>query len=468
MFALLSALFVTPAHAAFDSGSTGSDGPLAPTANVVLQIPANGIFNFTTVNIPTGVTVTFTKNASNTPVYMLATGDVNIIGTIDVSGKASLTSGIGLFGDRTAPGTGGPGGFEGGRGGLPEVNRRGGNGLGPGGGGGGYGLSDRSAGGGGAGYGALGNASYWGLYASGGGVAGTTYGSNSLVPMIGGSGGGGGAGAIGADGYVGTGGGGGGGATLIAASGTVNITGAILANGGNAGNVSGTGSPTLVSSTGGGGSGGAIRIVASNIIVSGTLNVTGGIAGTSLNNGGFTGGGGGNGGNGRISSEIVTVGTLTLTGLPTLSIASVGGQSAPTIPTGSGDVALAANFPNPVVVTFNTVGVPAGGTVTLTLTPARGDPTTATSSLLTGNLTSATASASINIPLGISTLFASTSYTLVIAMGESLSKFANGERVEKIMLSAAPGKPSKAMLVTVSGKQYPASPEALRMAAIGG
>ena len=86
IFALVSASFMVPVHAQFSSGSSGSDGPLAPTANTVLQIPTNGIFNFTTINIPAGVTVTFTKNASNTPVTLLATGDVTIAGTIDVSG----------------------------------------------------------------------------------------------------------------------------------------------------------------------------------------------------------------------------------------------------------------------------------------------------------------------------------------------------------------------------------------------
>jgi len=45
----------------FVSGSTGVDGAFNPTTNTELQMPANGIFNFTTVNIPAGVTVTFKK-----------------------------------------------------------------------------------------------------------------------------------------------------------------------------------------------------------------------------------------------------------------------------------------------------------------------------------------------------------------------------------------------------------------------
>src|SRR2546428_12637891 len=62
----------------FSSGSTGADGALAPTGNTTVPLPPDGVLNFTTVNIPAGVTVTFAKNAANTPVTMLATGDVTI------------------------------------------------------------------------------------------------------------------------------------------------------------------------------------------------------------------------------------------------------------------------------------------------------------------------------------------------------------------------------------------------------
>src|SRR5436309_13979651 len=70
----------------FSSGSTGADGAFAPTANTTLTLPPNGVFNFTTVNIPSGVTVTFVKNAANTPVTILASGTVTVAGTISVNG----------------------------------------------------------------------------------------------------------------------------------------------------------------------------------------------------------------------------------------------------------------------------------------------------------------------------------------------------------------------------------------------
>jgi len=71
------------AHAqTFSSGSTGADGPFAPTSDVTLTLPPDGVFNFTTVTIPAGVTVRFTRNTANTPVTLLATGDVTIAGTL--------------------------------------------------------------------------------------------------------------------------------------------------------------------------------------------------------------------------------------------------------------------------------------------------------------------------------------------------------------------------------------------------
>lgn len=454
--------------AGFSSGSTGADGAFSPTANTTLTLPPNGVFNFTTVDIPAGVTVKFVKNAANTPVHILTIGNVTIAGTIDISGGNSVSGGPGTSGDRSLPGIGGPGGYDGGRGGIPETLRRAGNGLGPGGGAGGDGLSSPviwawPQGGGGGGYSVAGNSNDW-PYSNllNTGLGGPSYGSNLLSPLVGGSGGGGGAGGIPGDGFHGTGGGGGGGAILIAASGAVTLSGSILANGGNSGPMA-AGSNGY-GGTGGGGSGGAVRIAAPNIGISGTVNVNGGIAGA--NGVGNTFGNGGTGARGRTNIETVSAGTLSLLGLPTLAFTSVAGVTAPAVPTGAGDVILPATEPNPATVVFATTGVPVGNTVKLTLTPQRGVPTTVTSAPLTGTLASGTTSVAIDIPQGFSTLLASTSYTISVAMGDSLSRFANNERVERIHLSATLGGPSKATLVTVSGKEYDAPDEALRIATI--
>lgn len=458
--------------APFSSGSSGADGAFSPSANTTLTMPPSGIFHFTTVNIPTGVTVTFTRNTSNTPVVILATGDVTIAGVIDVSGGNSINTGTGTAGDRSIPGVGGPGGYNGGRGGSPETNRRAGNGLGPGSGASADAPGQLPPGGGGGGYGLAG--SNGGGGAAGGGV----YGSNLLTPLVGGSGGGGGGGAQVVIGAQGTGGGGGGGAILIAASGTVTVTGSVLARGGSSGAYLGpfpsgqldNATLSQTGSTGGGGSGGAIRIVASNTTINiGALNVDGGTAGTGLFHAGIGWNAvGGNGGRGRTNVEVLTAGTLNLAGLPSLAITSVAGVAAPAVPSGAGDVILPAATPNPATVVFETSGIPVGNTVVLRVTPARGAPVVATSPPLAGTIGSATASVNVNIPNGTSTLIASTSYTISVAMGEALSQFANNERVERVTLTASLGGPQTVTLTTVSGKEFEAPAEVLQFSAIGG
>lgn len=71
----------------FNSGSTGADGAFAPTADVTVTLPASGVLNYTTVDIPSGVSVRFAPS-SNAPVVLLASGAVNIAGTIDIRGGA--------------------------------------------------------------------------------------------------------------------------------------------------------------------------------------------------------------------------------------------------------------------------------------------------------------------------------------------------------------------------------------------
>ena len=83
------------AQNAFSSGSTGADGPFAPTASQTIIVPDSGVFNFTTVNIPAGVTITFARNSSNKPVTILANGDVAISGTINIDGKSGNANGSG-------------------------------------------------------------------------------------------------------------------------------------------------------------------------------------------------------------------------------------------------------------------------------------------------------------------------------------------------------------------------------------
>ena len=68
----------------------------------------DGIWNYTTINIPAGVKVSFTKNAANTGVIWLATGDVNIAGEVNLDGADGT---LNVARGNEAPG--GPGGFRG-------------------------------------------------------------------------------------------------------------------------------------------------------------------------------------------------------------------------------------------------------------------------------------------------------------------------------------------------------------------
>jgi hypothetical protein len=487
-FAVGAGLAPLGAHA-FDSGSTGADGPFNPTVSAPVPLPPSGIFNFTTVNIPLGVNITFTRNATNTPVVILASGSVNIAGTISVSGGNSPgtgSGGDGAQGDDGTPGVGGPGGFGGGRGGrvgaLGAAITFGGAGLGPAGGGQGQsGAGQLAFGGGGGGFGSAGVSNrafdygYTSAHGNNAGNGGGIYGADQILPLIGGSGGGGGGGG---SAYEGSGGGGGGGAILIASSGTVTITGGVFANGGSAGAPSG--GQNVAGGGGGGGAGGAIRIVATSIVGNGALSAAGGARGEHVQTDQQRGGAGGNG---RIRLEADTInrqavstpshtsdvpGPVFVAGTPTLRIASVAGVTAPPAPTGTADITLPASTPNPVTVSFETSGVPVGNTVTLTVTPAYGSRASAVSPALSGSTTSATTSVSISLPAGPSVLSAQTTYTVVAAVGDLLKNFAGNERVEKVTLMATLGGQPKAKLITVSGKEYEVPAEVLRVAALGG
>ena len=147
-------------------------------------------------------------------------------------------------------------------------------------------------------------------------------------------------------------------------------------------------------------------------------------------------------------------GPIFLAGLPSLRIASVAGTAVPANPTGSADVTLPANVTNPVTVGLESTNVPTGNTVRVKLIPAYGDPIEAQSPAIAGTAASGSTSVQINLPQGPSVLQATTTYTVVVAMGEALSRFAQNERVEKVQLIATMGGPGQAKLITISGKEY--------------
>jgi hypothetical protein len=250
-----------------------SNGPFEPAGSVTLDLPPDGVFNFTYIKINEGIVVRFRRNAANTPVFFQATGDVTINGQIIVSASGTIPSKFG-----------GPGSFDGGDAGFGDIGcldpgcRTATDGGGPGGGSAGPNGNPKPgiAGGGG------GNATP-------GSVA-TRYtpgapGGPDLPfpePLAGGSGGGGGGGwsffGVQLDGGVG---GAGGGAMRISTTGDIIMgpNSIIMADGMHGGyaftNIGGTGGP------GAGGSGGNIDLIADNIIIQrgALLQTRGGLGG---------------------------------------------------------------------------------------------------------------------------------------------------------------------------------------------
>src|SRR5262249_18311500 len=152
----------------------------------------------------------------NTPVFILATGDIRIS-----SANVFLDGNPGTS-NPPAGGAGGPGGFDGGDPGVQAIAP--GPGHGPGGGAGGDSGANRIAGA------SAGAAAQGGWPQRPSTSDGAGYGSPLLVPLAGGSGGGGGAGS---GNGPGVGGAGGGGAILLASNTLVAINSAsILARGG--------------------------------------------------------------------------------------------------------------------------------------------------------------------------------------------------------------------------------------------
>lgn len=334
------------------SGSDGSFGPISVDSGTqTIQLPPNGIINATTINVAAGATLTFDRNALNTPVHLLATGDISIAGMVSVQGE---------LGTATGGGAGGPGGFDGG---APGRNGQApGPGLGPGGGLGGLAIFGSAANDDRAGFG-----SYATIGTRATAKNGSVYGSPLMVPPVGGSGGGG-------HGPTGTivGGGGGGGAILIASDTLVSITGLINARG----------PVTPASSAAGNSSGGGIRIVAPVVDGAGTLDVRGG---GSPPQGQF-------GGDGRIRvdtidlanvnfvfqpSTAVTLGSFLVgipPNLPRLDIVNVAGNDIPVGTQNAVDFILPFGTPNDQTITVRATNFDGMVPIRIVISPQNGDP----------------------------------------------------------------------------------------------
>jgi hypothetical protein len=327
----------------------------------------DGIWNYTTIDIASGVVVSFAKNAANTPVIWLASGPVTIDGTVRLDGQNAV------FNTRI-PGEGGPGGYRGGWGAsrqdMPPNSYSGEAGLGPGGGKQGIARVE------------------WALA----GQYANAYGTPYVDPLIGGSGGGGGGGG---ETNGGGGGGGGGGAILIASSRDITVNGSITAKGGDKSTLNGDG---------GYGSGGAIVLVGDRLLGTGILDATA-FVDTNARRGvirleGFE----------RplaVNASPQPIGTVpylsrSFENIPSLRVTSIDGQAVPALPLGSAespDVTFFNAGPVDIVVTGQ--NIPDGTEVRLRLTggveivelPLDGDPAV--------TLSSGSATFSATVPQGL-------------------------------------------------------------------
>ena len=415
--ALLAVWLPARGQAQVNTGSTGSDGAFNPTTNIVINMADHptGIYQYTSVNISNGVTVTFIPNANNAPVTWLVQGDCTVAGTVSVSGAD--TSGA------VAGGQGGPGGWRAGNAALSSTSLPG-PGVGPGGGSVG---TDTSFYGGNASFGTVGGWNTNNVQNSGWQYEypqfppGPVYGSVFEVPLVGGSGGSGGRD---------FGGGGGGGAILIAASGTVTVSGSILAKGGSGGYwyyVPGYGS--YCCGTAGAGSGGAIRLVATGICGSGTLDTSGGQAyygeySTGYSSVNYFD----NAGSGRIRLDGLsitfngpTTGVITTGFQPiivplsnqiaSLSVSSIGAVAVSANPSGilvTPDAIISGQQPNPMPIVVQCSNLPLNTPITVTVKPANGSSISAVGYNNTGTLASSTATILLNMPRGGGIIYATT------------------------------------------------------------
>ncbi|HEY3267449.1 MAG TPA: hypothetical protein VGM37_11015 [Armatimonadota bacterium] len=402
LLATIAALSLSsPARASINVPSDGSDGAFNPTADVQVDLSqavtgawsdnnaANAgkgvydpvkwavVFKYSSVNIPSGVTVTFKNHPSGAPVVWLVQGDVTIAGAVSIDGR----NGAGT-GELTEAA---PGGFAGGAGQGPV--RPSGTGCGPG--GGSRVCSPYAAG---------------GTYSTSGGVEGPVcppappYGNPQIVPLIGGSG------ASGRyefdNGY--TDGGSGGGALLIASGNGVALGGVISAAGG----VGGTSNARSC------GSGGAIRIVADTMSGTGQMNARGGIGVTA------------SGGDGRIRIEAndlsfagaATPAPSTLQPLgepviwppgtiPSLTLSQIAGKPVPADPHAgldSADHYATVASVQPINVRLNAKNVPLTWNVVLRVVPFYGHDFTASAKNVSGDDTASVWEATVTVPMGAS------------------------------------------------------------------
>jgi len=366
----------------FSSGSNGSDGAFDIPANdprVIagvftwdpvrdnLDVDGDNVYHFTTIHIPYGVRVRIlaSKTRKTGPIIWLATGLVLIEGSVDLSGQSGYPATQDNYAVRI-PAIPGPGGYPGGNGSrngsTPE------SGAGPG-----AAAAQSAAGGDGC---PASHAAPPTDFAGGGYFTecntrlAATYGTNLVLPLVGGSGGGGGVST--SDSCVAGGGGAGGGAIRIVSSTEIQFgqnTASIYANGG----IGGTGG--FGCGLGGSGSGGAIHLQAP--LISSPNGGAGGygLQAVGVSNGLWQSSDGRIRVDATVNTATIGIGPTPTTGplvsipvapLPSISIVSINGTPAPANPAaGYTTPDVSVNTSSPIAITVQGANIPANSTITL-------------------------------------------------------------------------------------------------------
>jgi hypothetical protein len=232
------------------------------------------------------------------------------------------------------------------------------------------------------------------------------------------------------------------------------VNGSITSNGGNGGTGFAPGGP---------GSGGGIRLIANTIAGSGTITATGG----GPNSATYVGG------RGRIRLEantfsfsgatnpavtVSTPGVVYLSPLPTLSITAVGGASVPAAPGGLftfPDIALPVSTVNPVTVNLAASNIPVGTIIKVTANPRNGSRLAWDSTALSGSNAASTATASVTLSTTVPTVLRAEATFAVLTASNPFPVFAEGEKVERILVASVLGGESSIFLITESGREVP-------------
>jgi hypothetical protein len=386
--------------------SSGADGAYSPTASGVfdpvalgLNAAGDNVFNFTSVTIPSNVTITMQAHLmkSQRPVVFLVSGAVNILGALTLSGASGNPAAL-QFESRTAAEPG-PGGYPGGVGAMPNTSTPGG-GAGPG----GASAPSNTLNGCSASY------TYQGVGGSGCTAASSaTYGNPQLLPLVGGSGGSGTASTSAQ--YTGAGGGAGGGAIRICSDGPLTIN-QLYANGGD-GAIYGP-------SYAGAGSGGAIHLQSPSV----TLNYGGGEYIQAV--------GGSQPGIGSTSVGRIRVDTNNLVGgatnpaayfsslltgpydgvplptPPTITVASINGIAVPGQPLNRyspPDVSITPAVTGAIPIVVNTTGIPNGTTATFYIATDSSVSPGSPDIVQTATVNNNTATLNVTLPAGVNRLY---------------------------------------------------------------